>query len=103
MGVHLFAKAFKEIWEALPVLLYPLITMTLFFSLGIYIAEPRDNISSLGESSWLTIVTMTTVGYGDVTPVSMQGALLVSILVISSVLYMAMPLGIMGSTFTRIW
>jgi len=65
--------------------------------------EPRDNITCLPEAVWLAIVTMSTVGYGDITPVSTLGTVIVSILVIMSALYMAMPLGIIGYTFTQIW
>merc|ERR1712232_924165 len=46
---------------------------------------------------------MTTVGYGDLTPTSGPGYVVIAVLVISSVLYMAMPLGIIGYSFTQIW
>merc|ERR1712217_904693 len=52
---------------------------------------------------WLVIVTMTTVGYGDVTPKSGEGIFIVAVLVVSSVLFMAMPLGIIGNAFTIVW
>jgi len=89
--------------EALPVLLYMLVVITLASSCLIYIVEPRDNIPTLAKAVWLTIVTMTTVGYGDVTPVSTIGYFLVSILLVISVLFMAMPIGIIGSAFNMTW
>lgn len=46
---------------------------------------------------------MTTVGYGDIVPVSTAGSIVVSALVIFSVLYMAMPLGIVGQAFNQVW
>merc|ERR1719486_752811 len=52
---------------------------------------------------WLTIVTMTTVGYGDVTPQTPYGSFITAVLVVSSVLYMAMPVGIIGGAFTNVW
>merc|ERR1712151_1075963 len=48
-------------------------------------------------------VTMTTVGYGDITPCTITGSLIVSVLVVLSVLYMAMPVGIVGYAFTEVW
>merc|ERR1719498_630068 len=46
---------------------------------------------------------MTTVGYGDITPVSIGGHCISSCLAVTSVLYMAMPLGIIGHAFTQVW
>merc|ERR1719464_2331721 len=46
---------------------------------------------------------MTTVGYGDTVPKSPAGSCIVAVLVICSVLYMAMPLGIIGQAFTEVW
>jgi len=77
--------------------------MTLVFASLVYYAEPRENIPTLPKAMWLTMVTMTTVGYGDTIPKSTAGNLIVSVLVISSVLFMAMPLGIIGQAFNQIW
>lgn len=101
--VHLLTKAFIDVFEAMPILLFPLLVLTLLFATLIFIVEPAENIGSLGKAAWLTIVTMTTVGYGDVTPESPEGSLIVGMLVISSVLYMAMPIGIIGYAFTSVW
>lgn len=101
--IHLLSKAFRLAFEALPVLIFTLVVITFTFSSLIYIVEPRDNIDCLPKAIWLCIVTMTTVGYGDLTPVSGPGYVIIAILVISSVLYMAMPLGIIGYSFTQIW
>uniref|UniRef100_A0A7S0AJQ7 EF-hand domain-containing protein n=1 Tax=Pyrodinium bahamense TaxID=73915 RepID=A0A7S0AJQ7_9DINO len=46
---------------------------------------------------------MTTVGYGDQVPRSSAGYVIVSLLMIVSALYMAMPIGIVGSAFNRVW
>jgi len=100
---HLVVCAFEACLEALPILLWPLVLITLVFSSLIYSVEPEDNITSLPKAMWLTVVTMTTVGYGDVTPNTSAGSIIVGILVICSVLYMAMPLGIIGHAFTEIW
>lgn len=101
--IHLLNSAFQQSLEALPVLLYIQGMITLTFAAMIYFVEPRDNISSYPQAIWLSIVTMTTVGYGDVTPTSPAGAIIVSALVIGSMLFMAMPLGIIGSAFDEVW
>jgi len=101
--VHLLLRAFADAIEALPILIFPIVVITLSFAALIYVCEPRTNIDTLATAVWLTIVTMTTVGYGDYTPESTLGSLIVGVLVISSVMYMAMPLGIVGNSFMQVW
>jgi voltage-gated potassium channel Kch len=101
--IHLLLGAFQLALEALPVLMFTLALITLSFASLIYLVEPRDNFEGLPKAIWFTIVTMTTVGYGDVTPSGSAGHCIVAILTVSSVLYMAMPLGIVGQAFTQVW
>merc|ERR1719480_325837 len=100
---HLLLNAFQIALEALPVLIYALVLMVLVFSAGIYWFEPRDNIGSFPEAMWLTVVTMSTVGYGDSVPKSVPGYVIVYVLIVFSALYMAMPLGIVGNAFNSVW
>jgi hypothetical protein len=101
--IHVLRSAFAQSMEALPVLLYIYIILALVFSVLIYFVEPRNNIPTFPQAIWLSIVTMTTVGYGDIVPVDYRGFFVVSVLVITSMLFMAMPLGIIGSAFTEVW
>ncbi|CAE7527238.1 unnamed protein product, partial [Symbiodinium necroappetens] len=57
----------------------------------------------LQHALWLCVVTMTTVGYGDYVPKTAGGYVVVSVLVIVSVLFVAMPVGIIGHEFTSCW
>uniref|UniRef100_A0A7S4SHQ8 EF-hand domain-containing protein n=1 Tax=Alexandrium monilatum TaxID=311494 RepID=A0A7S4SHQ8_9DINO len=100
---HLILSAFRSAAEALPVLLFILSIIALTFSMLIYLVEPRDSIESIPMSLWLTIVTMSTVGYGDVTPKTSLGHFLASILIVISALYIAIPLGIVGNAFSATW
>lgn len=99
----LLIKAFKLAAEALPALLFTLAVITLSFAAVIYAVEPRDNMPTLSRAIWLVIVTTTTVGYGDTLPESTPGTMVVSMLIICSVLYFAVPLGMVGQSFTMIW
>uniref|UniRef100_A0A7S4SHU9 EF-hand domain-containing protein n=1 Tax=Alexandrium monilatum TaxID=311494 RepID=A0A7S4SHU9_9DINO len=100
---QLFVHVIKETIDALKVLLFLLFVLVMIFSALIYIVEPRDSIDSLPSAMWLSIVTVTTVGYGDVSPVTLPGRLVTGVLVLSSVLYMAMPISIIGEAFTKTW
>lgn len=101
--IHLLFGAFQLAFEALPVLMFTLSVVTLIFSSVVYLVEPRDNIDTLPRAIYFTLVTITSLGYGDIVPQSTIGTCIVTVLVVTSVLYMAMPLGIVGHAFTRVW
>jgi len=100
---HLLLSAFVLALEALPVLLFTLVVILLIFSSLVYLLEPRSNIESLPKAMYFTIITMTTVGYGDIVPTTSGGHIVVSLCTVAGVLYMAMPIGIIGSAFTETW
>lgn len=100
---QLLLSALSLSLEALPICMFAMVTLTLIFSALIYLVEPRTNIVSFPQVIWVVIVTMTTLGYGDVLPSTTCGYLGISLIVVSSVMFMAMPLGIIGQAFTTVW
>lgn len=77
--------------------------MVLVFSALVYLAEPADSFPRFFDALWFCIVTIGTTGYGDYTPKTVQGRTASGLLIISSALYMAMPLGIVGNAFCAVW
>lgn len=61
-------------------------------------AQP-DNFSSIPAAMWWSIITVTTVGYGDVTPVTPLGRLFAGIIALLGIGIFALPAGILGSGF----
>lgn len=53
-------------------------------SLGMYLAEStvNPNVNSIYDSLWWAVVTITTVGYGDVSPVTSEGRLAAGVLMV---------------------
>lgn len=100
---HLLSHAFILLCEAIPTMLFVMVIIMWFFSGLIALLEPSDNIRSLPHAMWMVVVTMTTVGYGDVFPTTSEGYVVCSLLAVVSILYMAMPLGIIGNIFTHVW
>jgi len=100
---YLLVTAVSIIMEAVPVLILTFLISVIAFSACVYVAEERENVPTLPISMWMTIVTMTTVGYGDYAPQSTAGMIMSSALIICSVLYMAMPLGVFAQAFTQVW
>lgn len=79
----------------------------LFFLVGgatlIYLIEgdlQPDKFGSIPRSLWWTAVTMTTVGYGDVVPVTPIGKVVAALISIGGIVLIAIPTGIMAAAFS---
>lgn len=67
----------------------------------IYLAEvdaPESKIHTIAEGIWWAIVTITTVGYGDLTPVSPVGKIVAAVLMVAGMFMLALFAGIVGHT-----
>jgi len=58
---------------------------------------------SIPHCFWWSIVTLTTVGYGDTYPVEPMGKLVAACAMLSGILVLALPLSIIGTTFTEVY
>ncbi len=63
-------------------------------------AQP-DKFSSIPATMWWSIITLTTVGYGDVAPVTSFGRLIAGGIAILGIGLFALPAGILGSSFLQ--
>ena len=61
-------------------------------------AQP-EKFSSIPATMWWGIITVTTVGYGDVSPVTPGGRLLAGVIALLGIGIFALPAGILGSGF----
>ena len=72
-------------------------------SSGMYLVEKDvqpEKFGSIPQSMWWSIVTLTTVGYGDAFPVTSLGKIFGSIIIILGIGTVALPSGILASAFT---
>ena len=69
-----------------------------FFELAYY---PDATIKSFGDAAWWSIVTITSVGYGDMVPLSTGGRMIGSILAISGVMLFGITISIFSLYFSR--
>ncbi len=63
-------------------------------------AQP-DKFGSILQSSYWAVITLTTVGYGDVFPVTPWGRLFAGVTAIVGIVMLALPVGIIASAFAR--
>lgn len=99
----LLTHALAKSAEALPMLLFTLVLIVIMFASVLFALEPRENVETIGHALWFAIVTVSTVGYGDITPQSTGGIVASSALIVISSLYMAIPLAIVGEAFSQVW
>lgn len=84
--------------------LYLLILALFLSSSLIYVAENEvqpDVFSSIPETMWWSIVTLTTVGYGDVSPITAAGKLIGAATAMMGVCSIALLTGIIGAGFSN--
>lgn len=62
-------------------------------------AVQPDAFSSIPATMWWAVATLTTVGYGDMYPVTLMGKLCASIIAILGIGMFALPTGILGAGF----
>ena len=63
-------------------------------------AQPQ-HFGSIPESMWWAVVTLTTVGYGDVVPVTLAGRLVASVTMMMGLMMIALPIGIVATAFAE--
>ena len=61
-------------------------------------AQP-DKFGSIPAAMWWAIVTLTTVGYGDVVPVTLLGRIVAGFTMLMGVMMLALPIGIVANAF----
>lgn len=59
-----------------------------------------DKFGSIPRSLWWSVVTLTTVGYGDVYPVTPLGKFFSGLVAIAGIGLIAMPTGILAAAFS---
>ena len=80
------------------------IGMLLFSSWMAYVAEKPTNpeFASFGDAIWWGIVTLTTVGYGDITPITQKGRIAGVFLMVTGLATLGVISGTMASMFRSV-
>ena len=99
-----FFSAIKADWRSFSAALY-LVLVALFLSSALmYIAEHEsqpEKFSSIPETMWWGLITLTTVGYGDVSPITPLGKIIGAFTAIMGVCTVALLTGIVASAFAN--
>lgn len=71
-------------------------------AIGLFLVEsnaPDSKVTKLGDAFWWAIVTVTTVGYGDIYPVTVEGKIIASILMIVGIAILGVLISTIGTSF----
>jgi voltage-gated potassium channel len=99
---NLLVRAMRASGRKIIVFLGAVVTLTLVLGTAMYLVEgPQHGFRNIPESVYWAIVTLTTVGYGDIAPETVPGRVLASLVMILGFAIIAVPTGIVTAEISR--
>ncbi len=78
---------------------------TLVSATAMHIVEGNvqpDKFGTIPDAMWWAIVTLTTIGYGDVVPATGIGRMIASVTIVGGLIMIALPVGIVANAFSEV-
>lgn len=103
-AMHTLMRVLYNEHRALIAAGYLLCAAVLFAATGIYMLESTaqpDKFGSVPESAWWAIATLTTVGYGDVSPITSWGKVFGAFVMVAGLCILALPVAIISAGFAQ--
>ena len=100
----ILGQALKENARSLAAAFFILLMVMLIAATGMYYFEHEaqpEAFSSIPASMWWAFATLTTVGYGDVTPITTGGKVFGALITVLGLGMVALPTGILASAYTE--
>lgn len=104
-SLQLVALGFYRAWPQVKSLLFSMMIVALFSMVAMHEAERKaqpEEFDSLFNSLWFTAVTATTVGYGDISPVTVVGKCVAMVTFVFALSLFAAIVGVLGSSFSTV-
>jgi hypothetical protein len=103
-GLKILVQTFRASAKELTLLVFFLVLGIVIFASLVYYAEriqtnPHNDFNSIPLGLWWALVTMTTVGYGDMTPKTYIGMFVGALCALAGVLTIALPVPVIVSNF----
>ena len=101
-ALNLVLSVFRKEARAFGAALFLMLMVMILAASGIYLTEHHIQAQAFGSipaAMWWAVATLTTVGYGDVTPVTPAGKVFGALITIVGVAMVALPAGLLASGF----
>ncbi|GLD95404.1 hypothetical protein PINS_up004048 [Pythium insidiosum] len=109
-GTYILLRAIRASLAPISIALIFFMEIVLFFSVVMYMVDPNVDRSKAGfsdllSSGYFVVVTVATIGYGDITPTkgNVMARVFAVMVIMSGTLFLSMPLAIIGTEFDRAW
>jgi voltage-gated potassium channel len=103
-AMHMLVAVLRQESRAVGAILFIMVVMMVFMGSLMYLIEHPVQphvFPDIPTAMWWAIVTLTTLGYGDVTPVTPLGRMLGGVVAVAGVAMVALPSGILASGFSE--
>ncbi|KAF8382274.1 kvs-3 [Pristionchus pacificus] len=103
-GLRAFGETMRKSAAELSMLGMFLVTGIMLFSTAIYFFErdePNSKFYSIPASCWWCVITMTTVGYGDLVPVTTGGKVVAAVASVCGIIVLAFPISMIIDKFAE--
>ncbi len=103
-ALNMLFMTFRENSKALAAAFLILVTVMLLAASGMYYFERESqpvDFGSIPAAMWWAFATLTTVGYGDVTPITVGGKIFGALITVVGIGMVALPTSILASGYTR--
>lgn len=104
-SLQLVGLAFYRAWLQIKSLGFAMMIIALFSTVAMFEAEHKsqpEEFNDLFNSLWFTAVTVTTVGYGDISPVTLLGKVVAMCTFAVGLVVFAGIVGVLGSSFSQV-
>ncbi|KAL4240906.1 hypothetical protein ACF0H5_001688 [Mactra antiquata] len=102
-ALNIVGVTFSASISEFKILVFLLGILVCIFGYMMYATEFLDNdaMTSTFVAMYWALITLTTVGYGDMVPYTVAGHVVTSVCAVCGVIVLAMPIGIIASTFNK--
>ncbi|CAJ0921786.1 unnamed protein product [Ranitomeya imitator] len=108
IGLQTLGLTLKRCYrEMVMLLVFICVAMAIFGALaqllehGLDLESKNEDYSSIPAACWWVIISMTTVGYGDMYPISIPGRILGGVCVVSGIVLLALPITFIYHSFVQ--
>ncbi len=100
-SLHRLVQVFRINGGVLGVFLFLIFVILMISASLMHTLEP-ERFAQMTDALWWSIVTLTTVGYGDIVPESLPGKLIAALLMVFGIGIIALPTGVLGASLTKL-